>query len=91
MGSVVGIGGTVVHGASPEPDQDVVEILEDWLQRAKDGSLVQVAMVGVTREHTVITNWQGHVDHHLVVYGTTILHGRVLNRALELQEDVNAT
>lgn len=44
---------------APEPDKDVVELLERWLDRARRGEIVAVAVAGVAPNRDITTEWHG--------------------------------
>lgn len=67
-----------------EPVEEVVALLEDWLERARSGELIQVIIGGVTPGGGVSTSWVGKAEHYMVVYAATILQTRIVTQAVAL-------
>lgn len=62
----------------PASNEQVVQMLEDWLLRARDGQVQAIALVGVRPGGTVATEWRGAVAGwtHELNSGISILQYR---------------
>lgn len=86
--NVVGMPGIArAHPPGRQVD-DVVELLEDWLERARSGDLIQVVIGGVTAGGKTSTNWIGKAEHYQTVYVSTILQARIIQASLNFTEPV---
>ena len=59
-----------------EPDVDVINLLEELLQQARQGILVEVAVVGMYYDQVTMTSahaWQG------LAYNSTLMCGEMFN------------
>lgn len=69
-----------------QPAEDVVGLLESWLERARGGELVSVAVAGVDREgasmHAYTTGWKVSL-----IGALTLLQHRVVTWARNGSED----
>ena len=84
MSQVVGLRGTPIPGAR-EPMQDVVETLEKYLEKARDGQIRGVAFVFYSADDGVTTGWSvGDSDNRLLLSGAATLLHRI---AKSLDED----
>lgn len=71
----------------PDVDPKVIEMMEEWLQRAKDGKIVAISVAAVTPDRVVQTQWTGAGLHlHELVSATTMLQHRML--AMNCEEDI---
>lgn len=67
-----------------EPPQDVVELAEEVLARAKRGELKGLAIAAVDATDSTTTTWTGGcATGSLMVAATSILAGRVLKALLD--------
>jgi hypothetical protein len=58
--------------------EDTVEMLEDWLQRAREGQFDGVAICGVLKSGEVETNVAQHNQHPALIGAVTVLQTRLL-------------
>jgi len=70
-----------VKFGKPEQNEDVVKMLEEWLERAKSGELVAIAIAGVKRSGVVSTEWRGTAGgwYHPLASAASILQHRILD------------
>ncbi len=61
-----------------EVQKNTVFMLEDWLQRAREGRFDAVAICGVLKNGEVETNVAQHNQHPVLVGAVTILQARLL-------------
>lgn len=60
MNKVVALRGGPVGPTEPEaPDEEVIKILEEMLERAKTGEISAIALAYVLPQHAVGTAWAG--------------------------------
>lgn len=76
-----------VEFGPPVVDQEIVETLEKWLERAKQGDLRGVGIFGVRADGSVTTEFfkgeRENCNHHMVS-GASMLHHRVVMAILAL-------
>lgn len=65
----------------PDPaNSGIVQMLEQWLERAKNGDVQALALVGVRTGSNVATEWKGAAGHyHELNSGAAILQRRLVN------------
>lgn len=63
----------------PQWHRDVVEVLEDFLQRAKRGEVRDVAVVAVTRTGGVSTAFAGGGQRFQLIAGAHLLLSRLVS------------
>ena len=71
-----------LYGGLPEsspPDQDVIEILEQLLAEAKDGTIRGICFATVERADIIATGWKGAVSYHMQVSASASLHFRLMS------------
>lgn len=75
MAEVVALRGSAVSAAG-QPEPVIVEMLEDWLARAKAGEVVALALVGVAPNSRVATNFVNPSIwlHHLTSGAATLAY-----------------
>ncbi|MDB5937586.1 MAG: hypothetical protein JWQ01_4930 [Massilia sp.] len=74
-----------VEFAKPPVNSDVVAMLEQWLERAKDGRLQSVGVAGVKSDGTVSTEWRGLAGGwlHQMNSAVLILQYRIMTANVE--------
>ena len=73
---IVSLHGAPIDGAGPEPDQLVVELLEDLLARAKTGEVQGLAAAYIVFGGTTASSWEasGGSTHTLGFAISTLQH-----------------
>lgn len=76
-----------VEFAPPKQNEEVVEMLEEWLQRARDGKVQVVGLAGVKPDGTIATEWRGLSNGglHELNSAISIMQYRIL--AMNVQVD----
>lgn len=62
-----------------EPQPRVIHLLEDLLQKARDGQLQDVAVVGITPNRRVVTGLSAHDNLFNLAGGLAYLQQKVVN------------
>lgn len=75
------------HGRSAEVRQDIVSTLEDWLEDAKAGRLVGLALCGVNIDKTTRSQVCESDNYHMLLASVTVLQFRLLSESAERSED----
>ena len=81
MGEVVSPFGPSVH--IPEPDRDVVEALEELLEKARRGEVACFAYAYTTPNDTVHSGWQGSGSANIMLGAVSALQVRYAQVWLE--------
>lgn len=70
----------------PEPDPDLIAMLEQWTAMARSGELGGAAIAGVKNDGTVSTEWFGATRgwKHQLISGITIMLHRMVNTNADL-------
>lgn len=68
-----------------QPNGDVVRVLEEWLARAKDGSVQAVGIAGVKPDGGISTEWCGLTGGwlHQMNSAVSVLQHRILITNIE--------
>lgn len=74
-----------VEFAKPKQNDDIVQMLEEWLDRARAGDVQVMALVGVKPDATISTEWRGLTGGglHELISGISVLNYRVLSTNIE--------
>lgn len=65
-------------------NESCVETLQDWLEKAKAGEVVTVAIAGITGDGASLTQWS-EIDHVQALLGAiTILEAKVVREVIEV-------
>jgi len=74
-----------VQFGKPAVNDDLVHVLEEWVERAKDGTIQAVGLVGVKPDGTISTEWTGLGGGwlHQLNSAITILQHRILTANIE--------
>lgn len=70
-----------------EVNQAVVAALETWLEQAKAGTLIGVALAGVNNDGTTSTEITQSDRYHHLVSAVTIMQFRLLDESRTLESD----
>lgn len=75
MAEVVALRGSAAV-AQGQAEPDVVEVLEDYLERARRGELVAICLVGVNPVGNVVTSYRNPSNwmHHITSGAATLLY-----------------
>ena len=67
------------------PNEDVVQMLEEWLTRAKDGTMQAIGIVGAKSNGEISTEWRGLGKGYLhqINSAAAILQHRILQANIE--------
>lgn len=77
MSKVVSLHGAPIGGIGNEPDQMVVDMLEDLLARAKVGDVQALAYAHVAPGGSVANGWEGTgASVHSLGFAVSVLHHR---------------
>ena len=77
MSKVVSLHGAPIGGISNEPDQMVIDLLEDLLERAKAGDVQALAYANVAPGGAVASGWEGAgASVHSLGFAVSVLHHR---------------
>jgi hypothetical protein len=88
MGEVTGLfGAHPVVMANGEPDAEVIEALEHWLEQARSGYLRALASCRVYKDRSIAHGWFGHADAHDMLSGVGMLNHRIYQVHYEHQDD----
>lgn len=69
---------TNLAAVKPKPNDKVVELLENFLQRAKDGDLRSVALVGLNQEGSV-SAWHHNNELQTLLGAILVVQHRILS------------
>lgn len=88
MSNVVPLAGVAQCAVPGEPDQDCVALLEQWLEQARTGGIIGIA-VAVVYPGTggISSQWAGNASGLLMMAASTGLHTRVCAQWLEGLEE----
>lgn len=77
MSKVVSLHGAPIGGIGNEPDQMVIDMLEDLLERAKVGDVQALAYAHVAPGGAVANGWEGTgASVHSLGFAVSVLHHR---------------
>lgn len=64
-------------------NQSCIELLEDWLERAKSGEVISVAIAGVTSDNNTTSQWSDLTHAALTIGALHFLVARITNNTID--------
>jgi len=67
----------------PERRPEVIEELSNFLSEARDGNIVGVGLFVIRPNGHITTSWAGNAEKHSMIAGVSMLHHRMMKKAVE--------